>query len=85
MKTIESETQPSTAARSATLAVIVAHILPNFINPVPHPETVRGWLDDANIPRFKAKPTAKRGGGPCYYSLSHVEKFLRSRMVAPTR
>lgn len=73
----------SPTIRTATLAVIYRDYLPHLIQPVPHIETVRDWLDGANIPRFKANPLAKRGGGPCYYSMSHVEKFFRNRTLTP--
>lgn len=48
---------------------------------VPCDKTIRKWLDQGKVPRFKANPLAKFGGGPCYYSLSHVERLLRSRMI----
>jgi len=68
-------------ARLATLLKIRNDVLPQYINPVPSLETLRDWLDDAKIPRFKSNPTAKRGGGPCFYSVSAVEKLLRSRTL----
>jgi hypothetical protein len=67
-------------ARLATLDQLIATILPNFISPVPSRDTLRNWFDSANIPRFKSNPTARRGGGSCYYSVAHIEKFLRSRI-----
>ena len=66
-------------ARMASLEVLEKEVLPNFINPIPSRETLRAWF--ADVPSFKANPTAKRGGGPTYYSVSHVEKFLRSRTM----
>lgn len=72
---------PPTTARLATLDGIINDVLPQFINPIPRRETVRNWLDAANIPRFKSNPLAKRGGGPVYYSIAHTEKFLRSRVL----
>jgi hypothetical protein len=42
---------------------------------------LRGWFDRARIPRFKANPLAKRGGGLVYYSAAAVETFLRSRLL----
>jgi hypothetical protein len=68
-------------ARLSTLDGIIKEVLPLFVNPVPSAETVRKWLDDANIPRFKSNPTAKRGGGPVYYSVAATEKFLRARTL----
>jgi hypothetical protein len=40
----------------------------------------RGF-DKAEILRFKSNLTAKRGGGPVYYSVPGVEKFLRQRIL----
>ena len=69
------------SARLATLDELIANTFPQFITPVPSRETVRNWLDTAKVPRFKANPTAKRGGGPCFYSVAGVEKLLRSRTM----
>ena len=66
-------------ARLATLENLIETTLPNFIVPIPSRETLRKWFDEAKIPRFKANPTARRGGGPCFYSVAAVEKLLRSR------
>ena len=68
-------------ARLATLDQLIETTLPNFIAPIPSRETLRAWFDAAGIPRFKANPTAKRGGGPCFYSVAGVEKLLRSRTM----
>jgi hypothetical protein len=68
-------------ARLATIAQLRKTTLAVFIDPVPSSETLRGWFDQANIPRFKSNPSAKRGGGPCFYSVAGVEKFFRSRMI----
>jgi hypothetical protein len=57
------------------------NLLPNFLDPVPSVDTLRAWFDTGRVPRFKANPAAKKGGGPCYYSVSAVEKFLRSRTL----
>jgi hypothetical protein len=61
----------------------MSNTLPLFLAPVPKRDTVRSWLDKAGVPRFKSNPAAKRGGGPCYYSVPAVEKLLRSRTLAP--
>jgi hypothetical protein len=71
----------SKQARAATLEKIRSEIAPLYLDPVPSTETLREWFDNAGIPRFKANPTATRGGGPCFYQLSAVEKFFRNRMV----
>lgn len=71
--------------RAATLAELKETLLPNFIHKVPSDETLRAWFDAAGVPRFKANPLAKRGGGPIFYSVPAVEKFFRSRMVPAFR
>lgn len=71
----------SCSVRLATLRKLREEILPNLIVPVPTEETLRGMFDAANIPRFKTNPIAKRGGGPCYYSVPAVEKYFRNRMI----
>ena len=71
----------SNQARLATLEQLRQTTLAVHLDPVPGPETLRAWFDAANIPRFKSNPTAKRGGGPVFYSVSAVEKFLRTRTL----
>jgi hypothetical protein len=68
-------------ARAATLDELLKTTIPNFLSPPPTRETLREWFDAAKIPRFKSNPLAKRGGGPVYYSVAGVEKFLRSRTM----
>ena len=68
-------------ARLATLDELMRSTIPAFLQPVPPRDTLRDWFTAASIPKFKSNPTAKRGGGPCYYSVAAVEKFLRSRTV----
>ena len=68
-------------ARLASLDGLMETIIPAFLNPTPSRETLREWFDAARIPRFKANPTARRGGGPVYYSVAAVEKFLQSRTL----
>jgi hypothetical protein len=70
----------NSTARLATLAQLRV-ILKNILDPVPSIESLRDTFDKAGIPRYKSNPTAKRGGGIVYYSVPHVEKFFRSRMV----
>jgi hypothetical protein len=69
------------SGRLATLEQLVNTLVQAYLTPVPSRETLRGWFDDANIPRFKSNPAAKRGGGPVFYSVSAVEKFLESRTL----
>lgn len=70
-----------TAARTATLAVLRETTVAAFLDPIPCNESLRAMFDRAGIPRFKANVLARKGGGPCYYSVAHVEKFFRSRML----
>jgi hypothetical protein len=76
MQTITTQT-----ARLATLDRLREKTLPNFIDPIPSDEALRSLFDKENIPRFKANPTAKRGGGPVFYSVAAVEKLFRSRIT----
>jgi hypothetical protein len=66
-------------ARLATIEQLQVTIVLHFLSPPPSKETLRHWFNTARIPRFKANPTARRGGGPVFYSVSAVEKFLQSR------
>ena len=66
-------------ARLATLARLRETTLQNFLDPIPTDEALRNLFDRAGVPRFKSNPDAKRGGGPVYYSVPHVEKLLRTR------
>jgi hypothetical protein len=68
-------------ARLATLDQLLQTTIPAFLTPAPSRETLRAWFDAAGIPRFKANPTAQRGGGPCFYSVAAVEKLFRSRTL----
>ena len=71
--------QVQTTARLATIDELLRTTIPAFLAPAPSHETLRDWFHQARIPRFKANPLAKRGGGPVFYSVSAVEKFLRLR------
>jgi hypothetical protein len=62
-------------ARLASLDVLRATTIPLYLDPSPAKQTLRQWFDDAKVPRFKSNPVAKRGGGPTYYSVAHVENF----------
>ena len=68
-------------ARLATLPQLKKNTLPQFLDPIPTDETLRAWFDAAGVPRFKSNPSAKRGGGPVFYSVAGVEKFFRNRMT----
>jgi len=74
-------TDISNTARLATLDQLIATVIPAFFTPVPRRDTLRSWFDAAKIPRFKSNPTAKRGGGTCFYSVSAIEKLLRQRTM----
>ncbi len=69
------------SARLATLDELLKTVIPAYLTPPPGRETLRDWFDEARIPRFKSNPAARRGGGPVFYSVSAVEKFLRSRTL----
>lgn len=68
-------------ARLATLDELLETTIPAFISPPPCRETLRSWFDQAQVPRLKSNPAAKRGGGVVWYSVAHVEKFFRSRTL----
>jgi hypothetical protein len=68
-------------ARLATLAKLREH-LQNIITPVPSNDALRDLFDRERVPRYKASPDAKRGGGPVYYSVPAVEKLFQKRLVA---
>ena len=72
-------------ARLATLDVLLQTTIPVFLCPPRSRETLRDWFDPARIPRFKANPIARRGGGPVYYSVAAVENLLRSRTLPGPR
>jgi len=69
-------------ARLATLEQLLETTIPAFFSPPPTKDTLRDWLDNAGVPRFKSNPTAKRGGGRVWYSVAGVEKLLRSKLMA---
>jgi hypothetical protein len=68
-------------ARLASLEQLVKTLIPAYLTPTPSHETLREWFDAARIPRFKANPAARRGGGPVFYSVAAVEKFLQKRTL----
>jgi hypothetical protein len=69
----------NSTARAATLDQLIETTIPLFISPTPSKATLRIWF--RRIPRIKANPSAKRGGGPCFYSVAGVEKFFRNRTI----
>ena len=74
----QSPSNQTVRARLATLAELRKNLLPTYLAPIPHDDTMRAWLDEANVPRLKTNPHAKRGGGVVYYSVSAVEKMLKN-------
>ena len=78
MQAKQSPSNQTVRARLATLAELRKNLLPTYLNPVPCADTMRQWLDDANVPRLKTNPHAKRGGGVVYYSVAGVEKMLKN-------
>lgn len=75
----------SPAGRLATVDELLKTTVPAFLSPPPSRDTLRTWLDKAKIPRFKSNPTAKRGGGPVFYSVSATEKFFRNCTMKPVK
>ncbi len=73
--------QPTLNVRLATLDALLQTTIPAFLSSPPSRQTLRAWFDQARIPRFKANPLARRGGGHVYYSVAAVEKFLRSHTL----
>ena len=71
---------PATA-RLATMDQLIENTLPAFISKIPCKLTLRTWFDNAQVPRVKANPSAKRGGGYVFYSVAHVEKYFRTRLL----
>ena len=71
----------NTSSRLSSLEWLLETVIPAYLTPPPSRETLRDWFDTAGIPRFKSNPAAKRGGGPVFYSVSAVEKFLQSRTL----
>jgi hypothetical protein len=76
---MNTEITSSPTARLATLDQLRQTTIRAFIDPVPSRVILRAWFK--SLPKFKANPVAKRGGGPVYYSVAAVEKFFRSRMT----
>ena len=70
-------------ARLATIEQLLETVIPAFLSPPPTKHTLRYWFKVANIPRFKANPLARNGGGTAYYSVAAIEKLLRSRTLSP--
>jgi hypothetical protein len=78
---VESNGAPTIKARLATIESLKKTVLPLFIDPVPCSATLRIWFDAARIPRIKTNPTAKRGGGLTFYSVTAVEKYFKTRIA----
>jgi len=56
-------------------------LIPLYLNPVPGPRALTELFNAAGVPRFKSNPGAKRGGGTVYWSVAHVERLLRQRVL----
>jgi len=65
--------------RMITLREIEELILPQYYRKIPCRRTLLTWLKAARIPKTKANPTAKFGGGITYYHTLAVERWLRQR------
>jgi hypothetical protein len=70
--------QASRRDQVSTLDELIVSVLPNHFTQVPRKARLRAWFRAARISYFKANPAAIRGGGPAYYSVSAVERFLGS-------
>ena len=77
-----THTQTSTA-HVATMEQIRSNVIAAYMDPPPAVATLRRWFNASRIPRMKANPSAKRGGGPVYYSVPAVENMLRARTLKP--
>lgn len=76
----------TTTARFASLETICEKIIPLFLDPPPKPVSIKRLLDRNRVPRCKANPSARRGGGYCYYHVATVEQLLRRTFTpAPGR
>ena len=75
---MENDQIVPTNARAATIDALLV-ILKTHLDPVPKRDTFRLLLKRAGIPKFKANPAARRGGGITHYSVAAVEKLIRSR------
>src|SRR5262245_13397135 len=68
-----------------TAQVLCREVLPDYMKPVPTPETLHEMLRRAGIKGVQANPRAAHGGGPIYYSRRAVILWLKSREPAPPR
>jgi hypothetical protein len=59
-------------------------LLKAWLSTVPCSITLTKWFDENKIPRIKSNPSAKRGGGSVFWSVSHIEKLL-TRSLLPGR
>ena len=60
----------------ATLDQLMITVIRAHFSPPPPRRTVKGWLDSANIPRFKPNTKCTRGGGVVFYNVASVEQFI---------
>lgn len=68
--------------RLATLDNLLQSVIPELLSPPPSRATLRAWLDAWQVPRFKANPSAVKGGGVVFYSIPHVQRMIRTRTLA---
>jgi type VI protein secretion system component VasA len=66
-------------ARLATVDELLRTLIPAYLSPIPSKKSVTQMLKAARVQSFKSNPTAKRGGGRVFYSVSGTEKLLRHR------
>lgn len=68
-----------------TLDELIRTRLPGLVKPMPHRRTVERWFKRAQIPFYKANPSAPHGGGTRYFSVAAAERLFRTRAVAYRR
>lgn len=81
IKTEPGEPARQLKARMATIGQLRKTVITAYLDPVPCTVTLRAMFDAAQIPRLKSNPAARRGGGPCYYSVAAVERYLKTRTL----
>lgn len=66
--------------RLATLARIKSDVLPGYFDELPSDETLRNHFRAAGIPFIKRNRAAKRGGGPVFWEISAIERYLKAQL-----
>lgn len=66
-------------ARLATANELRKTTFTTYFDPPPSLKTIGRFLRAARVPRIKANPLAKRGGGTVFYHVAAVERAIRER------